>query len=118
MKTCFSSFVISRSIHCHPCSLPLVTLAPFSLIPAPSIVIPTPFPCHPHSFSLSPPLLFLVTPAEAGAQGPMQHIAGFTAFPVARSCRLPWAPVFTGVTREGAGVRGKKGRDDGKGEQG
>ena len=97
MKTCFSSFVISRSIHCHPCSLPLVTLAPFSL---------------------SPPLLFLVTPAEAGAQGPMQHIAGFTAFPVARSCRLPWAPVFTGVTREGAGVRGKKGRDDGKGEQG
>ena len=61
-----------RSFH-----LKAIISAPFSLTPAPSIVIP----------------------AKAGTQGPMRHIAGVMAFPLTRSCRLPWAPASAGVTR-------------------
>ena len=50
------------------------------------------------------PALFSVIPAEAGTQGPMRHIAGVMAFPLTRSCRLPWAPACAGVTVEEAGV--------------
>ena len=48
-----------------------------------------------------------VIPAKAGNQGPMQHIAGITAFLVARSCRLPWAPAYAGVTGKGVLVTEK-----------
>ena len=96
-----SLFRHSRSPHCHPREnaqlsgenheirnqwhfhLKAIISGPFSLIPAPSIVIPAPS---------------IVIPAKAGTQGPMQHIAGVMAFPLAKILSVALDP------RSGAGV--------------
>ena len=48
-----------------------------------------------------------VIPAKAGTQGKARCIEGFTIVLVARSCRLPWAPAFAGVTSLSARISNK-----------
>ena len=62
--------------------LPLVTPVLFPAIPVPSIV----------------------TPAKAGAQGHMRHIAGFTAFPGTKILSVALGPRFHGGDRNRMGV--------------
>jgi len=71
-----------------PFHLKAIISAPFSVISAPSIVIPALFP---------------VTPAEAGAQGNRQDLVSGKAVTPAICCMRPWAPAVLGDDNGGGG---------------